>query len=107
VDAGRPTAAQRGYGARWQRARARYLRENPFCVECRMEGRIEVATVVDHIVPHRGDPTLFWDEANWRALCRGHHDIATARYDGGFGNPRKPKPVVDDARKDTDLRRMR
>ena len=23
------------------------------------------AEVVDHIVPHRGDGKLFWDEGNW------------------------------------------
>ena len=29
------------------------------------------ATQTDHVVPHRGDPTLFWDEqGNWQALCR-------------------------------------
>lgn len=79
ADSRRGSSAARGYGAAWQRARARFLRANPFCVECRKEGRIEVATVVDHIVPHRGDPERFWDEANWQPLCKPHHDRKTAR----------------------------
>src|SRR5690606_8424872 len=83
VDASRPTAAQRGYGARWQRARAEYLREHPWCVECLAQGGRTPATVVDHVVPHRGDPVLFWDRSNWAALCRRHHDQKTARQDGG------------------------
>jgi 5-methylcytosine-specific restriction endonuclease McrA len=31
--------------------------------------------VVDHIQPHKGDETLFWDENNWQPLCRQCHDI--------------------------------
>lgn len=27
------------------------------------------AQVLDHIVPHKGDKTLFWDSANWQGLC--------------------------------------
>jgi len=77
ADSRRGSSAARGYGAAWQRARARFLREHPFCVECRREGRIEVATVVDHVVPHRGDPGLFWDEGNWQSLCAAHHSRKT------------------------------
>ena len=35
------------------------------------------ATVVDHIVPHRGDHALFWDEQNWQPLCKSCHDKKT------------------------------
>ena len=45
------------------------------------------ATVVDHIIPAKGSPELFWDEANWQPLCKYHHDAKTAREDGAFGNP--------------------
>ena len=27
------------------------------------------ASIVDHIVAHRGDQSLFWDKANWQPLC--------------------------------------
>lgn len=43
---------------------------------CAAEGRITAANVVDHIAPHRGDPALFWDQANWQPLCKLHHDSA-------------------------------
>ena len=51
--------AERGYGHKWQKARAKYLSENPFCVDHRKLGRDVLATVVDHIVPHNGDQKLF------------------------------------------------
>src|SRR3546814_15790813 len=53
--------AERGYGSKWQAARAGFLRSHPLCVMCVEEGRTTVATVVDHKVPHRGDQRLFWD----------------------------------------------
>jgi 5-methylcytosine-specific restriction protein A len=80
----RPSAARRGYGPRWRRARAAYLARHPLCVRCREVGRLEPATVVDHVVPHRGDPVLFWGETNWAALCKRCHDRKTAR-DGRWG----------------------
>lgn len=42
--------------------------------QCHAEGRVTVATVVDHVVPHRSDTTLFWDEhGNWQSLCAACH----------------------------------
>lgn len=67
------TSTQRGYGYKWQKAREAYLRENPLCVMCKEQGRVTVATVVDHIIAHRGDQKLFWDRKNWQALCATHH----------------------------------
>lgn len=74
-------AAKRGYGSRWQRARKKYLEAHPLCAECMKQGRYTKATVVDHIVPHRGDQKLFWDQGNWQALCERHHNIKTGRED--------------------------
>lgn len=70
------TTAQRGYGSRWQKARLTFLRrpENVLCRLCKAAGRVELATVVDHVVPHRGDQTLFWDTNNWQPLCKPCHD---------------------------------
>lgn len=84
-DRRRGTAAQRGYGHRWQKARAAYLKAHPLCRECEAQGLVVPATVVDHIVPHRGDRKLFWDRSNWQPLCKEHHDRKTATEDGGFG----------------------
>lgn len=47
------------------------------------------ATVVDHVVPHRGSKRLFWDHNNWQALCTPHHNQKTDSRDGGFGNRRE------------------
>lgn len=67
------TAAQRGYGYKWQKAREGFLRSHPLCVMCQAEDRVTAATVVDHKTPHRGDQALFWDRANWQSLCATHH----------------------------------
>ncbi|HUE93586.1 HNH endonuclease [Pseudomonas sp.] len=68
------TTAERGYGSRWQRARETFLAHNPLCVYCQKKGRVEVATVVDHIVDHRGNQDLFWQQSNWQPLCKPCHD---------------------------------
>ena len=75
------SAASRGYGPAWRRARKQYLEAHPLCVECMKEGRYVKATVVDHIVPHRGDQKLFWDQSNWQALCKSCHDRKTMTDD--------------------------
>ena len=73
------TASKRGYNSRW-RSRM-FLATHPFCEECLKQGKYTKATVVDHIVPHCGDPKLFWDENNWQALCKPCHDKKTGNYD--------------------------
>lgn len=85
VDQQRGTAVKRGYNSRWQKARLTYLKSHPLCVECLKEDKVVAATVVDHIIPHKGDQKLFWDTGNWQALCKQCHDKKTAREDGGFG----------------------
>lgn len=68
------SAASRGYTSKWQKESKRYLRDNPLCVMCKANGRFVEATVVDHIVPHRGNQKLFWSHSNWQALCKPCHD---------------------------------
>lgn len=89
----RPTAAQRGYDARWQRYRTWYLIKHPLCVLCLAKETpvIREATVVDHVEPAKGDMTLFWNEKNHQPLCAECHNIKTASEDGGFGNELKGK----------------
>lgn len=65
----RGSAHERGYDARWREARLRYLQSHPLCVACLAAGRVTAGRVVDHIVDHKGDPVLFWDESNWQTLC--------------------------------------
>lgn len=66
-------STERGYGYKWQKARAQYLAENPLCVKCMEDGRTTLGNVVDHKIPHRGDMVLFWDRNNWQTLCDTHH----------------------------------
>lgn len=40
-----------------------------------------LSTVVDHVIPHRGDDVLFWDESNWQALCKSCHDSHKRRQE--------------------------
>lgn len=82
MDAARPSAAQRGYDAGWQKIRDAYLRDHPFCVVCGHK-----ATDVDHIKPRRAGGTD--DDDNLRSLCHSHHSRHTATHGGGFGNARK------------------
>ncbi len=86
----RGSAYARGYDRRWATYRVWFLGRYPFCGDappsarepndslCRAEGRVTLATVVDHIEPHRGDPVKFWDPDNHRAMCKTCHDIKTA-----------------------------
>ena len=80
----RGTAAQRGYDAKWRAYREDYLRVNPTCKQC--GGK---ATVVDHVIPHKGNKGLFWTRFNHQPLCKSCHDRKTATFDGGFGNKQR------------------
>ena len=73
----RDPAIKRRYGRAWKRIRDSYAASHPLCEECRKDGRLTPATVVDHIIPHRGDQRLFWDEHNWQPLCKSCHDQKT------------------------------
>jgi len=64
------------YTYRWQQERKRFLAMRPLCRRCEHKGKVEIATVVDHIIPHGGDPKLFWDRSNWQPLCKRCHDGA-------------------------------
>lgn len=79
IERARPDATQRGYDGRWKKARKAHLAQHPLCEECAAIGRTTVATVVDHITPHRGNRERFWDIANWQSLCKTHHDAKTMR----------------------------
>ncbi|MBF6637893.1 HNH endonuclease [Rouxiella badensis] len=85
----------RVYGSKWNKARLRFLQENPLCVMCHEQGCIVAASVVDHIVAHKlkdalltGNPSLikpaqklFWDSKNWQPLCKMHHDSTKQRME--------------------------
>lgn len=85
-DANRPSAAARGYDGKWRQARVAFLAANPLCRRCQANGKDEPATVVDHIIPHRGDFAkggLFWNRRNWQPLCKPCHDRAKQAAEKG------------------------
>lgn len=57
---------------------------------CQKVGIIKQAEVVDHIIPHREDLNLFWDQDNWQPLCKEHHNIDKQRLEKGG----KPKQTI-------------
>ena len=75
------SANERGYTYQWQKASRAWLHAHPLCAECQRSGRYTKAEVVDHIVPHRGDRTLFWDPSNLQSLCKKCHDEKTGKED--------------------------
>ena len=73
------------YGRKWKKLSKLFLMANPLCLRCKRDGRVTMATIVHHVIPHRGDETLFWDRSNWQAMAKACHDRKTAREDGAFG----------------------
>lgn len=44
-------------------------------------GEVVAAVIVDHIIPHKGDMELFWDESNWQGLCVSCHSSDKQRLE--------------------------
>ena len=77
------SARKAGYSKQWEKASKRYLQSHPLCARCMAKDPpvYRKAEVTDHIIPHRGDPKLFWNESNWQPLCKRCHDIKTLTED--------------------------
>ena len=58
----------------WKRIRGQRLAADPLCVMCLAEGKTTAATVVDHVMPHKGKRELFFSYANTQSLCETHHN---------------------------------
>lgn len=68
---------------RWRKLRRVHLNGEPMCRFCKAQGYRTLATVVDHITPHKGDEALFFDPSNLQSLCKDHHDATKAREERG------------------------
>ncbi len=75
----RLTPTERGYDYKWKKFRKEYLKKNPLCVMCLSKGKITQSKVIDHIISHKGDKGLFWDESNMQALCVRCHNKKTGK----------------------------
>jgi 5-methylcytosine-specific restriction enzyme A len=84
ADEKRESSSKRGYNNTWRKAREVFLRSNPLCKACMLSNLVTAATDVDHVIPHKGDMGLFWDQANWQPLCHACHSRKTATEDSSF-----------------------
>lgn len=73
--------------AQWQRTRRLQLSRQPFCEECRKQGRITAAQCVHHIEPIESAKTkekmadLAFRMSNLQSLCYDcHHEIHTGSH---------------------------
>lgn len=84
---GRSAAAQQYrrwyYTPAWRQLRKAQLAAHPLCAMCDAMGRTNLATVVDHRQPHRGDRALFFNPGNLLSLCPPHHDATKQRAERG------------------------
>ena len=79
---------------RWYRLRWNQLKNNPLCLFCLNEGISTAATIADHIKPHKGNESLFYDAKNLQSLCKACHDSTKKRIENNLslgydahGNP--------------------
>lgn len=56
----------------WQKIRARQLSQHPLCARCMANGRVTAAEHVDHVFPHRRDPSKFVLNL-FQSLCHSCH----------------------------------
>lgn len=72
---------------KWWSLRYRQLQKEPLCRFCKELGKTTAATVVDHIIPHKGNRQLFEDEKNLQSLCAICHSSTKAKIEsrGDFG----------------------
>ena len=94
----RGSAQARGYNNTWHRLARRYRQAHPLCLGCLAVGWTTVAECVDHVMPHRGDPALMWNQANLQAACRWHHDVVKQRLEHEWAQGRAS---IDDLKLDS------
>jgi len=67
--------------ALWKRLRYNQLEIMPLCAYCIDQGLTTEARIVDHIKPHKGDISIFYDQANLQSLCKKCHDSHKQRLE--------------------------
>lgn len=88
----------------WQSIRSHQLAIHPLCAMCEAAGQVTVATVCDHIIPHKGDWHRFIN-GPFQSLCKLCHDRHKQSEDrtgkakaviGLDGWPVEAKPALGD-----------
>jgi len=86
TDRARGSAARRGYGRHWRKARLNQLAREPLCRHCQAAGKVVAASQVDHITALKDGGAD--DDSNYQSLCDDCHaaktikDIAARRARG-------------------------
>ena len=57
------------------------LSQFPFCAYCDAASIVKAATIADHIKPHKGNLSRFYDASNLQSLCKKCHDSIKARIE--------------------------
>ena len=73
-------ARHRLYDRKWQRRRIKQLQDSPWCAHCLEHGVYTPATDVHHVIPHRGDRSMF-ETSPLESLCHSCHSRHTATED--------------------------
>jgi len=77
--------------ARWKRTRKRVLDDDPYCAECRRQGVLQLAEVVDHVLGHDDVDwqRRFFDTRFLQGLCRACHAAKTVKELDGTLEPQR------------------
>ena len=91
ADMCRDTEVRRFYGRRWRECALSHRSSYPACAMCWEKGKYTLPQVVDHWIPHKGDPVLFWDRTNWCPLCKKCHDGPKCRLEKAWERGLEPR----------------
>jgi hypothetical protein len=80
--------------SRWRKLRLRQLEDEPACRMCAAEGHLVLASICDHMEPHRGDMLKFWS-GPFQSLCKRHHDSTKQAQERSEIGSFAPKPRGD------------
>ncbi|NGO63944.1 HNH endonuclease [Rhizobium daejeonense] len=67
---------------RWKRIRESQLAHEPLCRMCLEAEDVTVATICDHVIPHKGNIGLFYG-GPFQSLCKYHHDSTKHKEEAG------------------------
>lgn len=76
---------------RWKVKSEEFRKRNPLCVSCLAKGIVKASQVADHVTPHKGDETVFWD-GQLQALCKDCHDLKSIVEDASAGGTAQTHP---------------
>jgi len=82
----RKQAAKWYKSKQWQQLRSAQLTKQPYCQCPHHKGKTMPANVVDHITPHRGNKSLFFNVRNLQSMLKRCHDkYKQSQEKGGSG----------------------